>query len=157
MRRTDPQERAYWAGMARLASERGFLNLSQAYALAALDCPEKCGCPGCLQTKAEVAEAIERRKRTWARVARTIAALAVLVLMAGCGSGSGVEEGPVAKGRRDRASAYAECKAMCPAELAPAIVPDRYNDPLCACVPVGGMPLRSAPGTYGTAKTRSVE
>lgn len=42
--------------MARLAMERGYLNLAQTYELAAKDCPRWCGCKGCTSTRAEATE-----------------------------------------------------------------------------------------------------
>jgi hypothetical protein len=50
----DRQERHYHAAMARLTEARGHLNLAQAHALAAKDCPKGCGCSGCVSTRAEV-------------------------------------------------------------------------------------------------------
>lgn len=49
----DANERAYNAGMAKLTAERGYLNLSQAHALAAQDCGRGCPCEGCRMTRLE--------------------------------------------------------------------------------------------------------
>ena len=58
---TDAQERAYHRGVAALCSDRGYRNLYQAHALAALDCPARCPCAGCESTRREHEERRARR------------------------------------------------------------------------------------------------
>lgn len=57
----DADERRYATSMARMCSERGHLNLAQAYALAAQDCPQDCPCTSCSDIREE-REAERRRK-----------------------------------------------------------------------------------------------
>jgi len=73
---TDAEEREYHRKMEEMTRKRGYLNLAQAHALAATDCPLGCGCWGCVQTKESNAERIAMRdaKRKAAAIAREEAA-----------------------------------------------------------------------------------
>jgi len=64
----DEQDRRFNAAMSRVCKERGYLNLAQAHALAAKDCPRGCRCDGCAEVKRDSAERRERREM--ARTAR---------------------------------------------------------------------------------------
>lgn len=56
--------------MARLTEERGYLNLSQAHALAARDCPRGCPCQGCEATRAEAEVSRAMRQKRMGRTRR---------------------------------------------------------------------------------------
>lgn len=59
----DKQERNYHRAMANLTKARGYLNLAQAHALAAKDCPRGCGCSGCESTQRDARAAREAKER----------------------------------------------------------------------------------------------
>lgn len=68
-----PDHPAVNASMAKLTASRGYLNLSQAHALAAQDCPRGCDCLGCRRTRADADEARGARQKRASKARREVA------------------------------------------------------------------------------------